>query len=153
MAAEFIAGLGAIKTAFDLAKGLKDIDNVARRNAAVIELQEKIFAAQSAQASLVERVGELEKEVANLKAWEGEKERYQLTEVGAGVFAYALKPETQSSEPPHLLCQRCYEDRRKSMLQATQRLDMRRRVHICPTCKTELAFSALPVRSGGETAN
>jgi hypothetical protein len=41
MAAELIAGLGAIKTAFDLAKGLKDIDDATRRNAAVIELQEK----------------------------------------------------------------------------------------------------------------
>ena len=35
MAAEIIAGLGALKTAFDIAKGLKDIDNAVSRNAAV----------------------------------------------------------------------------------------------------------------------
>jgi hypothetical protein len=40
MVAEVFAGLGAFKTAFDIAKGLKDIDDATRRNAAVIELQE-----------------------------------------------------------------------------------------------------------------
>jgi len=47
---EVFAGLGALKTAFDIAKGLKDIDDAARRNAAVIELQEKILAAREAQS-------------------------------------------------------------------------------------------------------
>ena len=41
MVGEALAGLGALKTAFDLAKGLKEIDDAARRNAAVIELQQK----------------------------------------------------------------------------------------------------------------
>jgi hypothetical protein len=50
------AGLSAIKTAFDLAKGLKDIDDATRRNAAVIELQEKSLSAQSAQSALVENL-------------------------------------------------------------------------------------------------
>jgi hypothetical protein len=35
MVAEVFAGLGALKTAFDIAKGLKDIDDATRRNAAV----------------------------------------------------------------------------------------------------------------------
>jgi uncharacterized coiled-coil DUF342 family protein len=73
MVAELITGLGAIKSAFDLAKGLKDIDDAARRNAAVIELQEKILSAQAAQSALVERIGELEKQVAGFKAWEAQK--------------------------------------------------------------------------------
>jgi hypothetical protein len=55
MVGEAIAGLGAIKSAFDLAKGLKDINDAAVRNAAVIELQERILAAQQAQSALVER--------------------------------------------------------------------------------------------------
>jgi len=35
---------------FDIAKGLKDIDDAARRNAAVIELQERILSAQQSQS-------------------------------------------------------------------------------------------------------
>ena len=59
MVAEVFAGIGALKAAFDIAKGLKDIDDAARRNAAVIELQEKILSAQSAQSDLVQRIREL----------------------------------------------------------------------------------------------
>jgi hypothetical protein len=62
----------------DIAKGLKDINDATVRNAAVIELQEKILAAQAEQTALVVRVGELEKEVADLKAWDAEKQRYEL---------------------------------------------------------------------------
>ena len=67
MVAEVFTGLSAIKTAFDLARGLKDIDDAARRNAAVIELQEKILAARETQSTLLERVSELEKKWLALK--------------------------------------------------------------------------------------
>ncbi len=60
MVGEAFATVSAIKSAFDIARGLKDIDDDARHNAAVIELQEKILSAQSEQAALVERIGTLE---------------------------------------------------------------------------------------------
>ncbi len=49
MVSEIFAGLGAFKTMFDIAKGLKDINDAAARNAAVVELQEKILAAQASR--------------------------------------------------------------------------------------------------------
>src|SRR5580700_4098699 len=101
MVGEVFAGLGALKTAFDIAKGLKDIDDAARRNAAVIELQEKIISAQQSHSALVERVHDLEGEVAGFEKWEAEKQRYTLTDFGGNSFAYALKPETANGEPPH----------------------------------------------------
>ena len=53
--AETIAGLGAIKTAFDMAKALENIHEAVARDRAVIDLQKEILAAQSAQAALVDR--------------------------------------------------------------------------------------------------
>src|SRR5258708_7911008 len=82
MVAEVFAGFGALKTAFDIAKGLKDIDDAARRNAAIIELQEKILSAEQSQSALIERVHDLEKEVAGFEQWEAEKKRYALTDFG-----------------------------------------------------------------------
>lgn len=116
MLGEAVMGLSALKTALDVAKGLKGIDDAVRVNAAVIELQENILAAQEAQATLVKRVGELEAEVARLKAWDGEKQRYQLTNVGSGVLAYALKDGMENGEPPHQLCTSCFQAGFKSML-------------------------------------
>ena len=57
MVGEAIAGLSAIKTAFDIARGLKDINDATIRNSAIIELQEKILAAQQAQSTLIETIG------------------------------------------------------------------------------------------------
>jgi uncharacterized coiled-coil DUF342 family protein len=91
MVSEVFAGLSAIKTAFDLAKGLKDIDDATRRNTAVIELQEKILAAREAQSTLLERISELEKKVASFEAWDADKKRYELKSLAPGVFAYRLK--------------------------------------------------------------
>jgi uncharacterized protein YlxW (UPF0749 family) len=87
MVAEVFAGLSALKTAFDIAKGLKDIDDAARRNAAVIELQEKILSAQRSQSTLIETVSELEKKIAEMKAWESDKQRYELKAIAPGIFA------------------------------------------------------------------
>jgi hypothetical protein len=117
MVGEVLAGLSGLKTAFDIAKGLKDISDATARNAAVIELQEKILSAHAAQSDLIERIRELEKEVASLKTWETEKERYSLTDFGVGTFAYLLKEEKAAGEPPHRICANCYQHNRKSILQ------------------------------------
>ena len=87
MAAELIAGLSIFKSLLDSAKGLKDINDAAVRNGAIVELQEKILAAQTQQSALVERIRELEAEMARLEAWDREKERYQLTDHGGGTLA------------------------------------------------------------------
>ena len=109
--------LSALKTAFDIAKGLKDIDDAARRNAAVIELQEKILSAQRSQSTLIETVSELEKKIAEMKAWESDKQRYELKAIAPGIFALALKPSMANGEPPHYICANCCASGKKSYLQ------------------------------------
>jgi DNA-directed RNA polymerase subunit M/transcription elongation factor TFIIS len=140
MIAEGMAGLGALKTAFDMAKGLKDIDNAVSRNAAVIELQEKILTAQQAQSALIERVDKLEKEVAGFEAWDAEKNRYQLKDFGGGTFAYELKPAEARGEPMHRICPACYEQRHRSILQFGFRDQMGDEAYDCVVCKTRFRF-------------
>lgn len=117
MVAEVFAGLSALKSAFDIAKGLKDIDDATRRNAAVIELQEKILAAQQAQSTLVKTVGDLEAEVASLKNWEADKARYQLAELAPGIVVLAIKELMRNGEPFHRICANCASNGKKSYLQ------------------------------------
>ena len=121
VAAEVYAGLSALKTAFDIAKGLKDIDNATNRNAAVIELQEKILSAQSEQAALIEAVGALKGRVAELEAWDADKKRYKLTEVGRGMTTYTLKEGMENGELAHHLCANCYQEGHKSIMQTETR--------------------------------
>jgi hypothetical protein len=117
MVAEVFAGLGALKTAFDIAKGLKDIDDTTRRNAAIIELQEKILSAQATQSNLVESIGELKTRVAELESWEADKQRYELTELGPGTVCYVVKESMRGREPMHRICANCYAAGKKGFLQ------------------------------------
>jgi hypothetical protein len=75
----------SLKTASDIAKtliGLHDSHaiqaKVVELNGIIISAQTSAIAAQSNQFTLLQRIGELEKEIANLEAWTAEKERYEL---------------------------------------------------------------------------
>jgi hypothetical protein len=142
MTGEVFAGLSAIKTAFDIAKGLKDIDDATRRNAAIIELQKELLAAQATQSDLVQRIGKLEEEVHRFETWEVEKQRYELNAFGTG-FAYIVKPEARGTEPVHQICANCYARGKKSFLAvvpsntARQALGMGT-VYRCPECRAEI---------------
>ena len=139
MVAEVVTSLAIFKTLLDMAKGLKDINDATVRNAAVIELQEKIFAAHVQQTTLVERVRELEEQMAHFEAWDAEKQKYELKQVYSGAFAYVLKPKAGGGEPPHWLCTTCYQNNKKAILQAQGRApDKTFEIYGCPQCKSTM---------------
>lgn len=153
MVAEVYAGLSAFKAMFDMAKGLKDINDATIRNGAVIELQEQILSAQSAQSALAERVGELEKEVACLKTWNAEKKKYELKDVGSGSFVYARKEGAKPTETPHWLCTNCYEDGKKSILLRAD-IGGHEKLWVCYQCKShiDLYYTITPSNPTGKAA-
>lgn len=132
--AETIAGLGAVKTAFDMAKALQGIHDTVARDRAVIELQKEILVALSAQSALVESEGALKKEVADLKEWGADKQRYKLTELNPGVLAYSLKKGMEDGDPPHNLCTSCYQSGFKSILVSATWNPGRCHVLVCNDC-------------------
>jgi len=139
MASELIAGLGLFKTAFDIAKGLKDINDATIRNGAIIDLQEMILSARDQQAAALERISELEKELARFENWETEKQRYELADVGRGAVAYRLKPAMTNGEPPHSICANCYERAEKRHLQPETRRGSQ--YLVCHSCGAELIIN------------
>lgn len=141
--------LTSLKTAGEIAKTFIGLKNTADIQAKVIELQSVILAAQSsaldAQASqrtLLDNVRELEEEMARLKAWDTEKQRYELQQrssLSPGVLAYRVKEAERRGEPDHWLCANCFEDAHKSVLQ--ERPGDRRMTELnCPRCKTTVPF-------------
>jgi DNA-directed RNA polymerase subunit RPC12/RpoP len=153
MIGEAFAGLSAFKSMYDAAKALKDINDATIRNGAVIELQEKILAARDAQETLLKRIGDLEKEVTRFEAWKTEKDRYQLTDVGSGTFAYALKAAMRGTEPPHYICANCYEQSKKSILHH-MRMAGGSDLLSCPRCSTKVLIlhEYVPPSYSGETS-
>lgn len=133
MVGEILAGLGAFKAMLDVAKGLKDLNDAAARNAVAIDLQEKILTAQEQQSTLIERVRTLEKEMARFEAWDAEKQRYELKKLPPGVHVYSLKAGAANGEPAHDLCANCYQQGKKSILNSDEPNNGITRLH-CPSC-------------------
>ena len=114
----------SLNTAINIAKAMMDIHDatavqgkVFELQRAIIDAQQSVFAANEERTALIERVRELEAQIAHLEAWNTEKHRYELKEIARGRFAYALKSEADGTEPPHYICQACYEQSKKRVLQ------------------------------------
>jgi hypothetical protein len=142
MVGEIFAGIGAFKAMFDTAKAMIDINDTARRNSASIELQAQILAAQQAQFTLIERVRDLEKEVAHFEAWETEKQRYQLNNLDAGAMAYVYKSDANGTKAPHWACTNCFHQAKVSILQplvtSVSMAGRHGRIWNCPLCSTKI---------------
>lgn len=116
--------ISSFSAAQNIAKAMLELKTISEVQGKVVELQSVIMSAQSSalaaqaeQSALAQRVAELEREIAEIKAWETERQRYELKALEPGVFAYALKRDAAGSEPAHWICSRCYNSGSKSILQ------------------------------------
>jgi hypothetical protein len=131
-------------------------DALGKLYAQVLSAQQGALGAQAREAALSEEIRALKKQIAELEAWETEKERYELVALAPNVMAYSIRADSRGAEPSHLICANCYQVGRKSFLnQHTQgsRLDGYR----CRNCGEDLRIhkgsdgprSALPPSRGG----
>jgi hypothetical protein len=141
-----LGSLDALKNIAQAMIGLRDTQALQAKiiefNGQLIDTQAKVFSVNQERTALVERIRDLEQKLADLEAWETEKQRYELKSIGAGSFARALKPEAQGSEPPHYICANCYENHQKSILQPEPTSAASRALSIppmlvCPKCKAK----------------
>jgi hypothetical protein len=140
------AALSALTAAKDIGEAMIGLRDEAAFREKLIEFQSKlidanngVFAAQDERSALIERIRQLEQKVADFTAWESEKEKYELQNLGDpnyGVFAYASKPGI--AEPAHWICPTCYERRQKSILQRETRMPGMVPVYVCHACGADL---------------
>ncbi|MGI4796731.1 MAG: hypothetical protein ACRYG8_22270 [Janthinobacterium lividum] len=151
-AASISALMTSIKTAKELAQSMVTVRDIAVFQGHLVDLrgeiinaQDEAFSAQEERGKLLDRIKKLETDIAALKVWEAEKQRYELRDVreAKGVFIYALKPELANGEPEHKICATCFQRGRKSILQSETRSSGRASVLICHECGTDLYIGGL----------
>jgi hypothetical protein len=152
MVAEVFGGLSAFSTMFGIAKSMKDMNDAVIRNQAVYDLTEQILAAQEKYAAAIERVRDLEREVAAFENWDAEQKRYQMKDFGGGTIAYSLKPEMASGDPPHNLCSACYQKGKKGILQPTGMNGYHQEMVKCAECGKDFVLGQRVGRSSGGRA-
>ena len=143
-----IATIGAaatsLKAAGDIASGLIALKNTTDVQAKAIELNQKlieaqhqIFAVNAEYANLIEKVRSLEAELEQQNNWNEIKENYKLTNPwGGAAQVYGIK-ESCTKEEPHWACTKCFEDKRRSILQPQKRTESRL-LMVCAVCKSEI---------------
>lgn len=148
---DFIALTSSVKTAFDLAKSAKDVNDQTRANAAVIGIMEQLMEVQSKLAATQVEYQTLLEEMARLKADLDDKRRfedYRLERTPMGGFILTLKEGFVTEDrPPHAICPRCKEDDRLSVLSESEfRFD-------CPACQFIAGKKPRPARHRSRTVH
>lgn len=144
------SALSSFNVLIDIAKAmitLRDAQAIQAKviefNRAMLDAQREMFAVNNERSALIERIRNLEKEIADLKAWETEKQRYEMKKRPSGSIVYALKAEMQGTEPPHEICAACYKRGKAFILQpvagstASAHLGIPKKLH-CPECSAEI---------------
>jgi len=138
-----IAIMSSIKSAIDLARGIKDVvaDSELKIKTSelvdtIIAIQGIVLSLQSENQSLLQSNYELTQKIVKFESWEKEKKKYKLIEISKGVVVFAFDSSQDPSIPSHYICKNCYNDHQASILDPIYiRNDGSR--YSCPRCKAE----------------
>ena len=105
----------------------------------VIGLQSLILSVQSEAFALQTENAELRAQLAKIRDWTAEKDKYEMKAIQGRAYVYALKPDMEGKEPPHWLCSACFEANRKS-LYSFETYFRRDAVWKCSHCESRLSI-------------
>lgn len=150
--AEISAAIASLNATLQVAKAMVGLRDAEAFRTKSIEMQQAIMdaldngiAAREAYAKQLDRVRALEAEVADLKAWDAEKQRYELKPIGGqGAVAFVLKLDARGTETPHWLCPNCFSQGKKSYLLNGGEMQGRTWVYKCVGCKATVGATANP---------
>lgn len=142
----------AISAAKDLARAALTVRDanalavaVSQMNDQLLKAQESLFTHNAALLQLQNQHFETSEELRKLKEAVRERGSYSLVEITHGSFAYRVNvtpeqggaSEPGSAQPPHYVCQPCFDSGVKAVLGRTESDTWGIR-EICPVCKREI---------------
>jgi len=134
--AEGLAALNSIKSLYEMIRDVRDSNDPERLRAAAAQMFDLALAAREQTAALQEERNAAMLELATLKTWETEKQRYEMKAPHMGATVYAPKLEMRGSDPPYWICANCYTQGMKRILYVASGGVMGINRWGCPECKT-----------------
>ena len=130
LAALVFGAVAALKNLRDLTASLgKSVPEEVRAQVVALydkisEVQGAVLAAQQREAEITKRCRDLEDQLGLMNDWQKEKARYTLKNIDDLAFVYGPRPmgafATVMGDDPHWLCANCFEEGKKSHLQAEE---------------------------------
>lgn len=143
MMPEIATAIASVKHAADLAKIAAQIktdsataEKVIELQAVILSLQAQLMLIQTTAQKLSDEKRDLEQQIVESKNWDNERPAYEIKPVGRGLV-YAKKSAQETGVEQVWLCVNCFEQKKKSILQASPPLD-EFSYYICPQCKTKV---------------
>lgn len=137
---EVAAIISLAKSALDLttavAKGAKnksEKEQAEKLRATLADLQEKLIGVQSHCYELEEEKRNLRSQLEAKVKWETEADRWELTELADGLYAYKVKSPS-AAEVNLRACPHCFQKHKVSVFQRPSQNNHRR---VCPECGFE----------------
>ena len=152
MYAEISSAIAGLKTVSELVKAAHSLSNYNELVAAVSEVSAKLMdatavalASQEKQSALAQQVRDLEQALMDLEDWKATAKDYELKSIGTldVCSAYAYTPGIQAPQNRHLACAKCFQDKKRFILNTHERHSYR-----CPNCGVEIS----PTLNGGRFA-
>jgi hypothetical protein len=147
MIPEIGGAIAGIKSAMDIAGGIRSLKSDTEIHQAIIDIQRTLLDAQAEALTDKQRLGELLTENASLKSeiakfsdWQSVKARYRLAKSELGAFFYEPIPDKATSEPYHRLCATCFEQQVVSYLHTKLKSDPGEKV-TCHRCDRDLKLT------------
>lgn len=140
------SSLGAARDIGKTLIGIRDHNLVAEKLAALndqlLQAQQALLSHNATLFELQQQNFEAREELRKLKEAASERGRYTLVDLGKGQLAYRMNvtpAQGASDEPvtldaPHYICQPCYSEGRKVVLQRNWMFDAKGGLD-CPVCK------------------
>jgi hypothetical protein len=125
-------------------------ERLSRLEGAIGKAKSSVVSAEQSHLAMLETLNWLKEKLEIFQAWEVEQKKYVMKRFDPGVIAYQRKTEAyqskagdeqlEAADPAHLLCAKCFERKKRSILQATPKIERRYPVFKCHECRSEYAF-------------
>jgi hypothetical protein len=140
----------SLRSAAELTKAMLHVSDINTLRSKILDLTKEIMSAQSGalatqstQLELLQSKRDLEDELAKVKAWNMEKYRYELQNVGSGAVAYVLKQSMRGTEPTHWICANCFQTGKKRFLNESD-FDLHFVYYKCQECAGKIRIRKAP---------
>ncbi|MCK4798930.1 MAG: hypothetical protein KAT05_16260 [Spirochaetes bacterium] len=146
MAAELSVLATSFKATIDIVKGLKssyDAKALTQAQTQILEhlltLQFEALSLQEKHSAVINEKQELVKKLEQFVQWGETEAEYELKEIRRGMFVYSSNNSQSSKIPTHWLCTQCWDERKKSILQARHHTETEAE-YVCPRCNLTIRF-------------
>jgi hypothetical protein len=140
---EISAALASVKATLDLTRVALDARDDAKAKAAIGDMSNRLseafvsgLAIAEKNLALMAQVADMDQQLRELQGRMAERDKYVLHEVAPGRFVYRFEPPVKASDsravPTHHLCQPCFDQGKKIVLQLATAGEWEPPALLCP---------------------